>query len=158
MLQLVTIVERPDLAAIIAPWLWDEFWRDDSYSLQQVHERVAGSVARYGPPQCFVLLDNGAAIGTAGLAFQDLDERPDLSPWLAGVFVVPEARNRGHGTRLVATVEAACRSAGIDSLWLYTGTAERLYARIGWREVGIVERQDKPPVTLMQRDLGTPAC
>jgi hypothetical protein len=43
----------------------------------------------------------------------DLDERPDLTPWLAGVFVFPEARGRAHVVHLIQAVEAACRSAAI---------------------------------------------
>ena len=81
-----------------------------------------------------------------------LAERPDLTPWLAGVFVVPEARRRGYAARLIAAVEQAGRAGSIPTLWLYTSSAERIYARAGWRTVETFDRRGKP-TALMRRDL-----
>lgn len=150
-MEIVTTVERPDLTPTVADWLWQEFWRQDGYGLAETHAAVAAA-ARTGPTQTFVALLDGRPAGTASLAAEDLDERPALTPWLAGVFVLPAFRGRGCATRLVAAVEGACRDAAIPHAWLYTRTAEGLYARLGWRAVEIVERQDKTPVTLMRKD------
>jgi N-acetylglutamate synthase-like GNAT family acetyltransferase len=86
----------------------------------------------------------------------DLDERPDLTPWLAGVFVIPEARGPGHVVHLIQAVEAPCRSSAIPGVWLYTAGAERVYARAGWRSVETIQRHGRRPVTLMRRDLTSP--
>lgn len=153
---IVPVADRPDLVPVVARWLWEAFWQYDGYAPEQTTVAIGAAVARRGPPQTFVLLVDGEPVGTASLAARDLDERPDLTPWLAGVFVVPEARGRGHAPRLVATVEAACRNASIPTVWLYTNTAERLYARLGWRTVETVPRDGKPPVALMRRDLSPP--
>ena len=152
-LTITRTADRPDLVPIVARWLWHEFWQHDGYTLDQTWAAIAASVALSGPPQTFVLLLGDQPVGTASLATEDLDERPDLTPWLAGVFVVPEARGRGYAARLVAAVEAACQSACISTVWLYTNTAERLYARAGWRVVETVPRHGKRPVTLMRRNL-----
>lgn len=151
---LVTIADRPDLVPTVARWRWHEFGRDFGRTLEQAEARVAASVSRSGPPQTFVLLLDGEPVGTASLTATDLDERPDLTPWLASVYVVPEQRGHGHAAHLVAAVEEACRAASIASLWLYTNTAERVYARAGWRTAEVVQRDGKRPVTLMRRDLG----
>jgi len=150
---IVTTADRPDLVPTVTGWLWREFWRHDGSTLEQTRDAVAASAAQPGLPHCFVLLADGEPVGTASLTATDLDERPDLTPWLAGVFVVPEACGQGHATRLVAAVEAAGRSASIPKLWLYTNTAEGLYARIGWRSVAAIQRCNRRPVTLMRRDL-----
>ena len=142
-LRIVTVADRPDLVPTVADW----------FTREQIRQAIADAQRPSGMPQCFVLLNDEQPIGTASLVTADLDERPDLTPWLAGVYVVPAHRGRGHVAHLIAAVEAACRSTSILTLWLYTNTAERLYARAGWREVGIVERRGKRPVTLMRRDL-----
>jgi GNAT superfamily N-acetyltransferase len=52
-------------------------------------------------------------VGTATLLAQDVDTEqwPELSPWLAAVYVVPEYRHRGIGAALVpALARAAPRS------------------------------------------------
>lgn len=130
--RIVTIAERPDLAPLVAGWLWNAFWRGYGHTLAYVHDLVAGAHARHGPPQCFVLLLGDEPAGTASLLPADLDERPDLTPWLGGVFVRPASRGQGHVGLLIEAVEAAARDAGTGTLWLYTRTAERVYARAGW--------------------------
>jgi GNAT superfamily N-acetyltransferase len=71
------------------------------------------------------------------LAHKDLETRPDLTPWLAGVFVQPAFRGRGYATALVRRVEAFASAASVRTLWLYTWTAEPLYARLGWQRAGL---------------------
>ena len=103
-------------------------------------------------PRSFILLADGEPVGTASLIAHDLAERPDLTPWLAGVFVEPGARGRGLAAHLIAAVEQAARRNGVATLWLFTRTAEQVYIRSGWRTVDIVQHMDEPYV-LMRRDL-----
>jgi GNAT superfamily N-acetyltransferase len=151
--RIVTIAERPDLVPLVAGWLFEAFWRRGGFSLAETTAFVAGAVAVVGSPQCFVLLVDEVPVGTAGLVADDLDERPDLTPWLAGVFVAQEARGRGHVNHLIAAVEAAARAASVTTLWLYTTTAERVYLRAGWVTIEHFEHNGRP-AALMRRDLG----
>jgi GNAT superfamily N-acetyltransferase len=151
-LRMVRTGDRPDLIPTVVDWLWEAFWRPNGHPLELVRDLVAASVAEIGPPQTFVLLADGAPVGTAALVAHDLDERPDLTPWLAGVFVAPEARGRGYAALLIAAVEAASRAAAIPTLWLYTNTAEHIYRRAGWHAIETFERRGKS-MTLMRRDL-----
>ena len=153
MQEIVRIAERPDLVPMVAKWLWDEWHLDAGDSLEATRDAVAASVSPSGPPQTFVLLVDNRPVGTASLVAHDLDERPNLTPWLAGVFVIPEARGRGHVIHLIQAVEVACRSAGVGTVWLHTTDAERVYARAGWHTVEAIQRQGRSRVTLMRRDL-----
>jgi GNAT superfamily N-acetyltransferase len=121
--SIVSTSERPDLVPVVAGWLWNAFWRGDGYSLEQVLDVVGTSVLAGAMPRTFILLADGEPVGTASLVAHDLDERPDLSPWLAGVFAEPHARSRGYEGRLVAAVEREARAASIPTLWLYTKAA-----------------------------------
>jgi N-acetylglutamate synthase-like GNAT family acetyltransferase len=151
-IAIVSTSERPDLVPRVARWLWHEFWRQDGYSFAQTLDAVAESVTANQMPRTFVLLADGIPVGTASLVAQDLETRRDLTPWLAGVFVEPNARRHGHANRLVAAVEAECRAISVSTLWLYTRTAERLYARAGWRTVEQIMFNGKA-YALMRRDL-----
>ncbi len=152
MLEIVTVAERPDLAATVAPWTWEEWGRRKGRTLAQVTSRMLARRAAIGPEQHFFLLDNGAPVATASLVHDDLDERPDLTPWLASVFVQAPHRGRGHAVRMVRAVENACVTAGIPTLWLHTEHAAGLYARLGWEAVGPADDWGHA-VTLMRRDL-----
>ena len=149
----VTVAERPDLGPLAARWLWEGFWRAYGCTLAQVEADVAGAVAPRGAPQCFVRMVDGAPVGAASLAVQDLDTRPELSPWLAGVWVQPEWRGQGHGLALIRAAEAACRAGGLPELWLYTMRAEGVYVRAGWRTVEYFA-QNGLRMALMRRVLG----
>lgn len=109
---IVRTSERPDLVPVVARWLWEAFWPDET-PLAYVEGVVAASVAETGCQQTFVLLADGGPVGTASLVEHDLDERPDLTPWLAGVYVAPAMRGRGYAGRLIGAVEdAAGREIG----------------------------------------------
>lgn len=129
---------RPDLAEVTGRWRWEQFFAGRGRSLESVldAEREAAQVSS-APPRVLVCLVDGEPVGMAALAAQDLDGRPDLGPWLAGVYVVPAFRGQGHATRLVRAVEDVARETAIPTLWLYTRTAEPLYSRCGWN---VVER------------------
>lgn len=152
-LRVTTLRQRPDLLPSVAEWLWREWWQRDGCTLAQTEEIYAQCVAERGAPQTFVLLEDDLPVGTATMARKDLDERPDLTPWLAGVFVVPERRGRGYVYRLLAEFERACRAASVTVAWLYTGSAELVYVRAGWETVDVVERRGKLPVKLMRRTI-----
>lgn len=151
----VTVAERPDLAPVVADWLRGAFWQHRGATLFDIERLVRASDAVLGPPQCFVRLVDGEPVGTASLIHSDLDARPDLAPWLAGLYVAPASRRLGHGAAIVRTVEAAAARAGIPRLWLYTHTAERLYAGFGWQRAETFARQGTVSC-LMYRDLFRP--
>jgi RimJ/RimL family protein N-acetyltransferase len=157
MYPIVSTADRPELAAITARWRWEAFFRGGQHSFEDILSG-AQQTAEQGPsmPRTFVLLADNEPIGTASLAAYDLEERPDLTPWLAGVYVVPQVRGQGHAARLIAAVENHSAALGMPVLWLYTNSAERIYARAGWKTVETVQHNGKP-FALMRRDLRDPA-
>jgi GNAT superfamily N-acetyltransferase len=153
LISIVSTSERPDLVPVTARWRWEAFLRDSGLPFEPVLEAATRTAAASCPiPRTFVLLVDDEPVGTASLAAQDLDERPDLTPWLAGVFVAPHARRNGYAGLLIAAVEREARAASISTLWLYTRAAERIYARAGWETVETVMHAGKP-FALMRRQL-----
>jgi N-acetylglutamate synthase-like GNAT family acetyltransferase len=151
--ELVTLANHPHPASTVADWIWREWSQRDGYSFEQTLEYVAASSAGKEIPQTFVLLVDGEPVGTSSLVAADMKERPHLTLWMASVFVVPTARRRGHVIPLIRTIKTAAVAAGIPALWLYTDTAEVIYAKAGWQTVEIVQREGgKPPATVMRRD------
>jgi ribosomal protein S18 acetylase RimI-like enzyme len=66
---------------------------------------------------------------------------------LVGMYVRPQARNRGVGRRLVEAVMEVARRRGVELLQLAVvsdnGPARRLYARLGFVEYGIEKKSLK---------------
>ncbi|WP_424812393.1 GNAT family N-acetyltransferase [Roseococcus sp. YIM B11640] len=150
--RIVSVAERPDLVPVVAEWLWDAFWQPNGHTLEELLEVIGSAASDPGLPESFVLLAGDVPCGTATLAASDLEPRPDIGPWLAGVYVVPEARGQGCGERLVAAVENAAREAGHGALYLYTHDAAGFYEKLGW--LAIEETMDsRQLVTIMQKQL-----
>ena|SRR5258708_4485530 len=146
---IVAISDRPDLAPAVARWLVDEFGYPGSRTLDEMTALILSPPR--GPEETFVLFDHDKPVGTASLAHDDLASRRDLTPWLAGVFVEPASRGRGFATALVRQVEAFATAASVPTLWLYTWTAEPLYARLGWQRVGVETNRGEEVVLMMRR-------
>lgn len=147
---IVALSARPDLAPLVAGWLKDAFDHPPGGTVEDGTARLL--LPPDGPEETFILFHASQPVGTASLSHDDLDVRPDLTPWLAGVYVEPAFRKRGFATALVQRVEACALSAGVPTLWLYTTTAEPLYRRLGWQRTG-TERSHGREVTLMSRSL-----
>ena len=150
--EIAAVSDRPEQAPVVAAWLVDAFGHPGGRTVEEPTALVPSPPV--GPEETFVLFDRGVPVGTASLAHRDLEARPDLTPWLAGVFVQPAFRGRGHATALVRRVEAFAAAASVPVLWLYTWTAEPLYARLGWRRAGLErDRKRGREVVLMTRRL-----
>lgn len=136
----VPLGERPDTVPVIAAWLyeqWGYFHDHDSVErrIRELNERLQIGALPVG----FVALsspDPGSEpIGTASLTPDDLETRPDLTPWLASVFVRATHRGNGVGTALVRAVVAHARWLGIGTLFLFTEDRVDFYERLGWSVV-----------------------
>lgn len=76
---------------------------------------------------------NGELLGLASLVADDeLPGDTEPGPWLAAVFVTPEARSHGIGSTLVQHVVERSRQRGDAALYLYTDDHEGWYASKGW--------------------------
>lgn len=104
-----------------------EWWRG---VLEGADERAAFLVAR----------DGNGIVGTVQMHPAWPPNQPHRAD-IAKLIVHRRARGRGIGARLMEAVESAARAAGFTLLTLDTkrgDTAERLYRRLGWTEVGVI--------------------
>lgn len=156
--RVVPLAERPDLLDQVARWGFAEWGhlRPGGDSLEARRERVRATLRQRAIPMTFVALGGqGEAIGTAALILDDIEGDP-RNPWLASVYVPPEARRRGIASALVQAVERAAADLGHDRLYLFTASAPELYAGLGWRAL---ERRDYrgESILVMDRGLNSPA-
>lgn len=79
--------------------------------------------------------EDGAVVGAVGV------EPAGSAGLLRSLVVTPRLRGRGLGRALAGAAEARGRARGLDALYLLTTTAERFFARLGYRRV---ERADVP--------------
>lgn len=150
-LEIVSTKTRPDLVTITGSWRWNAFFKDEM-ELSEMMALEVTSTADHLMPTVLVLLDNEVPVGMVAICEDDLEGRPDLNPWLAGLYIDPAHRGQGHAKRLIAALEALAVSHGIKGLFLYTSSAQTLYASVGWQTSETFER-DGGTFSIMQKRL-----
>ena len=133
-MKIVPLVERPALVDQVAAWGFAEWGHlNPGQTLQSRTAGIRETMNADRVPIVLVALDDaGLLVGTASLLFDDLEGDP-RNPWLASVFVPAEQRGKGIASALVVAVEDAARRLGYPTLYLFTTSAARLYAGLGWR-------------------------
>ena len=132
------LADRREFITTVARWLYEEWGHLRSHeTIDDRVKRVDRACGHQQIPTTFVAIQDNKPVGIASLVKHDILTRPELSPWLAGVFVPREHRRRGIGAALVERVVAEARSLGVPRLYLYTPGSGILYLRLGW---SVVER------------------
>lgn len=125
-----------------------------SLTLQKRVEAIAKAAGRDGIPSIFISVSGSKLVGSAALVRQDMATKPDLSPWLAAVYVKEEFRRQGIATALIARCENEAVQAGVSTWNLYTEFASKLYEKLGWRHMEHCEYEGTK-VRVMSKDVAS---
>lgn len=132
-MQIGYLADHPDFIPTLAHWHYREwaYLRPDE-SLESRTTRLRNSCGHRAIPTVIIAFTGETLLGSAALIAHDMETRMNLSPWLAGVFVSPEQRRRGIGSALVQRVIEEATGLGVQRLYLYSPSAQKFYARLGW--------------------------
>jgi GNAT superfamily N-acetyltransferase len=153
-LRIEYLVDHRDLVPVVAEW----HWKDDGERTPLDFWVRAHSEESQGTkvPSCSVAFLHGRPVGCVSLIERNMDTHPELSPWLAALFVVPEVQGRGIGSTLTQHCEDRAAELGHSLLYLYAEDAEGFYARLGWWHVRAVEQYEGSAVSRMHKRVGPP--
>ena len=143
------LADRPEFIPALAAWHrreWGHLRPEETVETRIT--KLQGWCGRNAVPTALVASQDDVLLGSALLVPHDMDSRPQWSPWLAGVVVAPEYRQRGIARMLTERAMAEARSLGFSTLYLYTFSTEEYYARLGWT---VIDRTTylSSPVTVM---------
>jgi N-acetylglutamate synthase-like GNAT family acetyltransferase len=132
-MQIDFLADHQDFIPILAQWHYRE-WAHlrPGDSIEARVSRLRACCGRREIPTVVIAFRGRTLIGSAMLVASDMDTRMELSPWLAGVFVVPQYRLQGVGAALVQRIINEVTGLGIERIYLYTPSTERFYSRLGW--------------------------
>ncbi len=134
-MDIVCLSKDSALFTTIARWHWDEWGHSDTTgSLYEWIENLSKKNRSDGVPATYAALNQQREpVGSVVLAKSDMNTHPELSPWLAGLFVVPDYRNEGLGTALVLHATQEALRFGYSTIYLHTATSTGLYEKLGWK-------------------------
>jgi GNAT superfamily N-acetyltransferase len=136
--------QRPEFFDTVADRIWQAWWKPDGHPLDYISGRLHETMNAAPIPLALVAFEGEKFLGTASVIASDLAERPQLSPWVAAVWVETQARRRGVGAALVNRAVQDCFALGIGRVYLCARPQlSGFYEGLGWtaveRKVG--ERQ-----------------
>ncbi len=138
-LRIEFLSAHPECIPELARWHHAEwgaympYWTEAD-AVKEFQSHTGGAVI----PTTLVALEGDALRGSVSLIVHDLEEwKGTYSPWLASLYVRPDARGRGIGGELVRRALEAARASGVKRLYVVAAHSEDFYARQGWR---LVER------------------
>jgi GNAT superfamily N-acetyltransferase len=138
MIAVRSMAGHPEWIAASAVW-WHRQWGGAmGYTPEGAVEAITGlTVPGSGQAALIGLIDNRPA-GSVFLVETDLETHTHLTPWLAGLFVLPEFRSHGLGQALLHALVNEAGALGYDRLYLYTAVAG-FYHRHGWQTLEAVD-------------------
>ena len=152
-MRIINLRDDEDSLPVLAKWHQDEWhFLEPTGTLQDRIRKMRRCLCDAFVPSIYIAKENNVLLGSAAIIEHDMGTRTDLTPWLAGVYVSENHRERGIGTRLVRYVMQQAGVHGFETLYLYTPTRDAFYRRLGWATVEETEYKGCH-VTIMSADV-----
>jgi GNAT superfamily N-acetyltransferase len=127
--------ERPEFFPEVADRIWDFTWKSKGVPLEQVSAGLREIVSNETFPFAIVAHDGDRYVGSALGIASDMDERPQLTPWVAAVWVEPHYRKQNVGRALVASAEETLRRTFPRVYLCARPERHDFYAQQGWQPI-----------------------
>jgi GNAT superfamily N-acetyltransferase len=133
--------QRPEFFDTVADRIWRAWWEASGTPRDTISGRLRENIEAAPIPFALVAHDGGAFLGTSSVIAADLAERPELTPWVAAVWVEEMARRHGVGAALVERAAQDCFALGLGRIYLcarprMTGFYEGLGWTVSERKIG----------------------
>jgi GNAT superfamily N-acetyltransferase len=134
--------QQPKFFEPVADRIWRAWWEPNGYPLAYITGRLEENMQDTPIPLALVAHDGSTFLGTASVIASDLDERPELTPWVAAAWVEEGARGHGIGAALVDAAAHASFALGFARVYLCArARMTRFYEGLGWT---LIERRVGP--------------
>lgn len=135
MLKIYNIKEKQEFLREVAE-LTQKEWGHQTNSEEEFKKKVQNKISKIvqnfnNPSYCkLILLENNNLIGFISIFPTDGDERIDLTPWYATMFVKEDYRGKGYSKILNDAILSEARKRNIPKLYLKT-TLNNYYEKFG---------------------------
>lgn len=156
-MNIAYLADYPQYIPTLAAWhhaMWSHLNPGDTEAERA--ERLRLHTGRPGIPTTLIALEGETLLGSASLVQNDLTSQPQLTPFLASVYVAPAYRKQGIASALVRRMRDEVTQLGLPQFYLITPDQQQLYAQLGWRELEQVSYRGEL-VTLMMVTCAKPA-
>ncbi|RIJ36736.1 GNAT family N-acetyltransferase [Pontibacter oryzae] len=146
------LYEVPQHFDTVANWIYEQWWKKPGNTIEVVKQPLREHLEKKDFPLTLVALEGEKPAGSVLLIENDgISELPDLTPWLAALYVAPRFRRQGVGPQLVQALEQHARQIGYKKLYLVATDRVSFYKDLSW---GIYTKMGgKTGITIMHKQL-----
>lgn len=132
MLKIYNLKEKPEYLKEVTLLEMKEWAEDKNITDERLNNKMEHIIERFDNKYfCkLILLDEKELIGFISMFPEDMDERPDLKPWYATMYVKEEYRGLGYSKILNDAILDEANNRGFDKLYLKS-TLENYYEKFG---------------------------
>lgn len=131
-IMIKNLKDYPEFVTVVAKWIYDEFVknrgeRDFEYILKKFENTRLDAL-----PLTFISVINNECVGVVSVFDNDLSTKPELTPWLAGLYVPKKQRGKGIAKLLINEVIEQCRKMNYTKVYLRTEHTYEYYKKLDW--------------------------
>jgi N-acetylglutamate synthase-like GNAT family acetyltransferase len=147
------LADNKEVIPTLARWSYDEWlYLHPERTLSDVERIMLERSNKDKIPLILIACEEGKPIGMVALKIRDLESRPNIGPWLAGLYVEKGHRNKGVGTSLVRAIEQKAAQLKEKKLYLFTPDTEKFFLMLDWAVQERTEWKGRS-VTVMEKEI-----
>jgi len=135
-IEIQPLADFPQAIPALAAWIHAEWGALEAIPPEEIEAGLRRNSGCREIPTTFVALSGCKPVGTVSLDTTDLPGFEHLGPWLASLFVEPEFRGQGLGSRLLKHAMDHAGRLGARPLWLWTLRDTAFFEKHGWEKSG----------------------
>ncbi len=131
---IISVRENPDYTSKAIEY-FQRIWASPA-SMKVYEDSIKNSIDATNPlPQWYLLMEEDAVVGCAGLITNDFISRMDLYPWVCAIYIDENHRGNNYGSLLMEKAKTDAREGGFSNLYLCTDHVG-YYEKYGFEHIG----------------------
>lgn len=130
--RIVNLKDYPQFIETVATWVFNEFTNPNSDKDLDFIIKHFKDMNYETIPLSFIALEDEECAGVISIFENDLSTRPELTPWLAGLYVDETFRGHGIAKMLIGEVTKKCKEMNYKKVYLRTEHTSEYYKKLGW--------------------------
>ena len=147
MLKIYNIKDKQEYLKEVAN-LTQKEWGSKTNSIKEFNEKINKKINKIvsnfnNPNYCkLILLQDNTLVGFISIFPHDCDEKPDLSPWYATMYVKEEFRGNGYSKLLNDAILREAKARGFTKIYLKTNLI-KYYEKFGANYIETLKSEKK---------------
>lgn len=118
-MRIISVKENPEYKDMVIQY-FQKIWASPN-TMMVYDDCISSCLSTTNPlPQWYLLMNEDAIIGCAGLITNDFISRMDLYPWLCALYIDKEHRGNDLGSLLIEKAKSDAKNSGFLNLYLCT--------------------------------------